>query len=186
MDRWDGKVYYMANFLLFLFIFLIITKSSLLDEIRWSVCISKSQRIMCLILTNVFLLEHIPFCNIVKFKFLAQFPVISFPSQSCLVLYSFWTSLLYSLIIRLIFSSLSPRNLHFLFCCIVSIFALTKLVSIVLFCDAIRSDSVFLIKFPFLNHVQVLSCEISSVCRLKYPCFSSYFCFLIVVLLYWS
>ena len=37
--------------------------------------------------------------------------------------------------------------------------------------------------FPFLRHVQTFWCEILFVCRLKYPysCFSSHFCFLVVV-----
>ena len=37
---------------------------------------------------------------------------ITFPTQSCLVLYSFCASLLHSLIMLFIVSSLSPRNLH--------------------------------------------------------------------------
>ena len=43
----------------------------------------------------------------------------------------------------------------------------------------------FLSSFPFLSHVQVFSCEISLVCRLKYPysCFSSHFCFLVIFVL---
>ena len=46
-----------------------------------------------------------------------------------------------------------------------------------LFCAAIRRESVSLLGFPFLSHVQVFLYEISSVCRLKYPysCFSSNF-----------
>ena len=47
---------------------------------------------------------------------------ISYPTQSCLVLYSFCANLLHSLTIRLIVSSLSPLNV--LFYCVVSIFAL--------------------------------------------------------------
>ena len=48
-----------------------------------------------------------------------------------------------------------------------------------LFCAAIRRVSVFLLRFPFLSDVQVFSCEISFVCRLKCPCsgFSSYYRF---------
>ena len=40
-------------------------------------------------------------------------------------------------------------------------------------------------RFPFHCHVQVFSCKISTVCRLKYAysCFSSYFCFLFIVVL---
>ena len=49
-----------------------------------------------------------------------------------------------------------------------------------LFCAAIRRHSVSS-DFPFL----LFSCEILPVCHLKYPCscFSSYFCFLVIVIL---
>ena len=55
----------------------------------------------------------------------------------------------------------------------------------VLFCAAIRRDSVFLLRFPFLCHFQAFLCEISLVCHLRYPynCFSSHFCFLVIVVL---
>ena len=51
-----------------------------------------------------------------------------------------------------------------------------------LFCVAFRRDSVFLAQFPLLIHVQVFSCEISILCRLKcpYSCFSFPFCFLVI------
>ena len=55
-----------------------------------------------------------------------------------------------------------------------------------LFCAAIRRDSVSLLRFPFLSHVQVFLCEISLICRLKcpYSCFSSHFyCLIILILL---
>ena len=87
--------------------------------------------------------------------------------QSCLVLYSSRANLLQSLIIRLMVSSLSPHYLHVLFYCVLSIFALMKLVLTVLFCATIRRDSVSLLKFPFLTHVQVFSCEMSFIRRLK-------------------
>ena len=61
---------------------------------------------------------------------------ITFPTQSCLVLYSFRANLQHSLIMWLIVSSISPHNLHLLFCCISSIFLKA------LFCTAIRRDSV--------------------------------------------
>ena len=53
------------------------------------------------------------------------------------------------------------------------------------FCTAIRRDSASLTDFPSCCHLQIFSYEISSFCLLKYPysCFSSHFCFLIVVLL---
>ena len=55
-----------------------------------------------------------------------------------------------------------------------------------LFCAVITRDSVSLLKFPFLNQVQVLSCEILLISRLKRPwsCFSSHFCFLSFVILF--
>ena len=51
-----------------------------------------------------------------------------------------------------------------------------------LFCAAIRRDSVSLLRFPFLSHVQVFSGEISLVCRLKwtYNNLSSHFRFLVI------
>ena len=81
---------------------------------------------------------------------------ITLPTQSCLVLYS-CDNLLHSLIMWLIVSSLSPHNLHLLFCCVLSILALIWLVLMALFCAAIRRDSVSLLKFPFLKHIQVFS-----------------------------
>ena len=49
----------------------------------------------------------------------------------------------------------------------------------VLFCAAIRRDSVSLLKFLNFSHIHVFSCEISLVSRLKCPLsyFSSDFCF---------
>ena len=84
----------------------------------------------------------------------------------------------------LIISCRSSHIPHFLFCCVLSIFALTYLVLMAMFCAAIRRDSVSLLNFPFLSHVQIWR-EISLVCRLKcpYSCFSSHFCFLVIVLL---
>ena len=83
-----------------------------------------------------FWVAHIPRVRMVKFKLLAQFPWITFPIQSCLVLYSLCANLLHSLIMWLIVSSLSPHNLHQLFYCVLSILALTYLVLMALFCAA--------------------------------------------------
>ena len=123
------------------------------------------------------------FDRIGKFKLVAQFPWdhLSHPVMTSLILFS----LQHSLIMWLIVSSLSPHNLHLLFCCIMSILTSTSLVLIMLFCDAVIRDSVSLTRFPFLSHVQVFSCLISLVCHLKYLycCFSSYFCFLVIFVL---
>ena len=59
----------------------------------------------------------------------------------------------------MIILSLSQNNLYLLFCCVLSIF---------LFRENLR-DSVSLLSFPFLNHLQVFPCEISLICRLKFP-----------------
>ena len=105
---------------------------------------------------------------------------ITFPSQLCLVLYSFGSNLLHSLIMWSIVSSLSPHNLHLLFCCVLSILALIWLVLMALFWDVIRRESVSLLRFLFISHIHVFSSEMSLVSRLKRPynCFSSHFCFL--------
>ena len=103
-----------------------------------------------------------------NFNFLHSSQWITLPTQSCLVLYS----LLLICCIRLLWlivSSLSPQNLHLLFCWVLSIFALIWLVVIALFCAAIRRDSISLLRFPFLRQVHVFTREMSLVYRLKYP-----------------
>ena len=72
-----------------LFFLLIINRSDLQAGIRWFICILKFLRILCLILQEWFWFVHIPFGCTVKFQFLAQFP-----TQLCLALPSFCTSLL--------------------------------------------------------------------------------------------
>ena len=118
----------------------------------------------------------------VKIQSLAQFPVdhLSHSVMPSLVLpLCVFAAFDYSEIV----SSLSPHDVHLLFCCVLSIFALTRLFLMALFCPAIRRASVFLLRFPFNNHVQLFSYSTSSVCPLKYPysCFSFYFCFLVYV-----
>ena len=103
---------------------------------------------------------------------------ISFPTQTCLVLYYFYSSLLHSLIMWLIVSSLLSHNLHLLFCQAL-IFALLELVFMVLFWVTNKRDSVPFLKFSFFYHLQVFSNAISSFCRLKCLLNSfSNFCFL--------
>ena len=162
-----------------IFIFLlIIIKSGLLAEITWSVCISKSYRSVYVSFSRTGAglgIYHLLAWSNLNFLHISQW--ITLPTQSCLALYSFCVSFLHSLIIWLMVSSLSPQSLHLLFCCVLSIFALICLVLMALFCAAIRRDCVSLLKFPFLSHVQVLSCEILFISRLKRPwsCFSSVF-----------
>ena len=120
----------------------------------------------------------------VKFQFLALVLEDHLSHPFVFVLYSFCANLLHSLITRLMVLSLSPHNLHLLFCCILSIPALIWLVLMALFYAAIWRGTVSLLKFPFLSHVQVFSCEMF-ISHLKRPqsCFSSHFCFLAIVIL---
>ena len=74
---------------------------------------------------------------------------LSNPVVSSLLLFCVY--LLHSLIMWLIISSLSPYNLHLLFCCALS---LIILVFLAMFCVANRRSSVSLLKFPFLSHVK--------------------------------
>ena len=80
----DNKVDIFANFL---FSLLIIIRSGLLVEIRWSVWLSKSHWSLCIIFSDRCWVMHIPFVGKVKFKFLAHFPVdhLAHPVLSSLV-----------------------------------------------------------------------------------------------------
>ena len=153
-----------------LFFLLIIIKSGLLAGIRWSVCILKSHRSLCESFSRTgagLCIYHLLVWSNLNFLHISQW--ITLPTQSCLALYSRWANLLHSLIIWLMVSSLLPHSLHLLFCCVLSILALIWFVLMALSCAAIRRDSVSLLKFPFLSHVQVLSCEILFISRLKLP-----------------
>ena len=151
-------------------------KSTILQVIFFScrylmiICISKSQWSLCVSFSrtnSVLCIYHLLVWS--NFNFLQNSQWITLPTQSCLFLYSFWANLLHSLIMWLIVSSLSPHNLHLLFCCVLPILALIWLVLMALFYAVIRRDSVFLLRFPFLSDVRVFSREMSLDCRLKRP-----------------
>ena len=155
-----SKVYSFASF----FFLLIILRSGLLAEIRWSVCMSKSHRSLCVSFSKTdarLCIYHL----LVWSNFWHISLRITSSTQSCLVLYSFHANLLHSLITWLIISSLSSHNLHLLFCCVLSILALIWLVLMALFCASIRRDSISLLRFPS----QVFSCEMLLISRLKRP-----------------
>ena len=126
---------------------------------------------------------HLLVWSNLDFLYISQW--ITLPTQSCLVLYSLWANLLHSLIMWLMVSSLSPHNRHLLFCYVLSILVLMWLVLMASFCAAIRRDSVSLLKFLFCSQIQVYWCEMLFISHLKrpYSCFSSHFCFLVVVFL---
>ena len=122
----------------------LLIRSGLLAEISWSVHMSKSHRSLCLSFSRTaagLCIYHLFVWS--NFNFLHISRWITLPTQSCLVLYSFCANLLHSLIMWLMFLSLSPHNLHLLFWCILSILTLIWLVLMVLFCAANRRDSVF-------------------------------------------
>ena len=175
-----------STILQFFFFLMIIIRSGLLAEIRWSVCMSKSHRSLCVSFSRTgagLCIYHLLAWSNLNSLHISQ--CITLPTQSCLALYSFCANLLHSLIMWLMVSSLSPHSLHLLFSCVLSILALIWLVLMALFCGAIRRDSVSLLKFPFCSHVLVLSCEMLLISRLKRPwsCFPSHFCFQVFVIL---
>ena len=127
-------------------------RSGLLAGIRWSVCILKSNRSLCVSFSRTsagLCIYHLFVWSNWNFLHISQW--ITLPTQACLALYSFCADLLHSLIMWLIVSSLSPHSLHLQFCCVLSILALIWLVLMALSCAAIRRDSVSLFRFPFLS-----------------------------------
>ena len=91
--------------LLFFFFFLTITRSGHLAEIRWSVCISKFQRILSVSFSRMdsrLCIYHLFVWSNLNFLHNSQW--ITLPNQSCLVLYTFCATLLHSLIMWLIVS----------------------------------------------------------------------------------
>ena len=126
-----------------------------------------------------FYVSHLPHLFVwSNFYFLHNSQLITFPTQSCLVLYHFWASLLHSLWLTV--SALSPHNLYLLFFSLLSItcFKIISLYGIIF--AAIKRDSLSILRFSLLSHGHVISCAISLVCYLKYPYswFSSHFYFL--------
>ena len=124
-----GGVYLFVSFLfgfgLFVcFFFLLInTRSGILTGIRWSVCISKSQRRFCVLFSKTnsgLCIYH--FLVRSNFNLLHNSQWMTFHILLCLVLYWFYARLLHSLIMGLTISSLSLNNLHLLFFRIISIF----------------------------------------------------------------
>ena len=124
---------------------LIIIKAGLLAGIRLSVCMLKSHRSLCVAFSRTgagLCIYHLLVWSNFSFWHISQW--ITLPTQSCLALYSLCANLLYSLIIWLMVSSLSPHSLHLLFCWVLSILALIWLVLMALSCAAIGRNSVSL------------------------------------------
>ena len=105
----DSKV---NNFASSLFFLLITMRSGLLTEIRWSVCMLKSYRSLCVSFsrTDIGLCIYHLFVW-TNFNFLHSSLWITLFSHSYLILHFFCANLLHSLIMWLIITSLSPHNL---------------------------------------------------------------------------
>ena len=170
----DSKAHNFLNSFFFKLLLGLVFLLRLADQF---VCVSFSRRDAVLCMYHLLLWWNFDLLHISQWNTL--------PTQSCLVLYSFCAKLPLSLILWLIVSSLSPHSSHLLCCYVLSILALIWLVLMAFFCAATRIYSVSLLRFPFLTQVQVFSFEILFISRLKHPqsCFSSHFCFLIIVIL---
>ena len=82
-------------FFFFFFFFLIIIRSGLRAEIRWSVCISKTHRSLCVLFSKT----GAGLCIYHLLNFLQISQWITLSTQSCLALYSFCANLLHSLLL---------------------------------------------------------------------------------------
>ena len=97
----DSKVDNFADFLFFFL--LIIIKSGLRAEIRWSICISKSHWSLCVSFSRT--CAGLCIYNLLAWSNLNLLHIsqwITLPTQSCLALYSFCVNLLHSFIMWLI------------------------------------------------------------------------------------
>ena len=107
--------------------------SSRLTEIRWSVCISKSQRSLCLSFSRLGCAHGFVSSNL---NFLHNSQWITLPTQLCLVLNSFYANLLHSLIMWLMISFLITTwpTFAILLRIICSCFDMIGLYSVILCC----------------------------------------------------
>ena len=148
MVSWDSKI---QNFASSRF-FLIIIRSGRLAQISWSVCISKSQKNLCILFSRIdsgLCIYHFFIWS--NFNFLHSSLWITLHTKSNLVLYSFWANLQHSLM-WWILSSLLPHNLHLLVCCRLSLLALIWLVIMTSFCDTIKWDLLLLLLLLLITH----------------------------------
>ena len=109
MVSWDGKVdnfassFFFFSFFIYLFFLLNIIRSGHLAEIRLSVCMSKSHRSLCVPFSRTgagLCIYHLLVWSNLNSLHITQ--LITLPTQSCLVLYSFCANLLHIIIIIII------------------------------------------------------------------------------------
>ena len=88
-----------------IFFLLIIIRSGLLAKIRWSICMSKSHRSLCVSFSRTgagLCIYHLLAWSNLNFLYISQW--ITLPTQLCLALYSFCANLLHLLIMWLMVS----------------------------------------------------------------------------------
>ena len=105
-----------------LFFLLIIIRSGFLAEITWSICMSKSHKSLSVLFSRTgagLCIYHLFVWS--NFNSLHISELITLPTLSCLVLYSFCANLLHLLIMWLMVSSLSAHSVNLLFCYVLSI-----------------------------------------------------------------
>ena len=110
-------------------------RSGRLAETRWSVCVSKSHRVLCVSFSRTdsgLCVYHLFVWSNLNFSHNSQW--ISLPTQLCLVLYSFGANLLHSLLMWLIVFSLSLPTFTILLCHTYSCFYMICPYGIVLSC----------------------------------------------------
>ena len=116
----DQPEWQSPQFVRFFFFLLTITcRSGRQAEVKWSVCISKSQRILIISFSNAdseLCLYHLFIWSNSNCLHNSQW--ITLPTLSCLDLYSFGANLLLSLVKWLIVSFLSPHNIYFVASCL--------------------------------------------------------------------
>ena len=177
----------------FLLSLLTMTLSIRLAESMWSVCISKSQKLLCtgLVLgcTHTSCLYGRIWIIFTPWEFftsalangLSLEPERQQVSSNLRVSSQYsgrsqqycsldrLQSTSYFQVLHSLHQSRGDCNLHLLFCCVLPILTLIWLVLMGLFCAAITRDSVSLLRFSFLTNVHVFSSEILLVSHLKCP-----------------
>ena len=109
--RFSFSFSFFFSFFIYLSIYLFFTipRSGRLAEIRWSVYISKPQRILHISFSGSCIYHLVVWSNL---NFLHNSQWITLPTQSCLVLYSLCANLPHSLIMWLITSSILLRLVY--------------------------------------------------------------------------
>ena len=142
------------------------------------------QEFVCVIFQEKCWVVHIPFVGMVKFKFLAHFPVdyLAHPVVSSLVHLLCQFAAFADYVIDGFIIVIAQSAFAILLRLIYPRFNMIGSYGAVL-CSH-QEGFCFSLKVSFLSHVQVFSCEMLFISHLKRPwgCFPSHFCFLVFVI----